>query len=325
MLVVPESSVPNLDGQSWSQLTSDLVENGYVGVENPLLREDCERLSRAFAELVLDVGSEELAAATWSHVSVRRGATSGYSEKPAGQRGSAKRAFTFRIPETLNWGRQRQAAPILKEFVEQGTEIMNAVAAAMRECVEVVDTDFPGLLAAHYSYRPHSIDPDQRPRQDFDMRIVQYDSNTRSDKVVSSPHRDLSSLTLHVYDSNPGSFYAVREYEDGRSPRLCFPARDLGNKAVLFTGCRLRVDQRNPLWPHYTGRHPVVVCPDFPGTPIWHGAFANETGDEARRTVIVAQLHPRPNMPLNVASESYHHKEPPQRVTAALSQGLDKS
>jgi hypothetical protein len=301
-------------------LARDLIEQGYAAIDNPTPREAYESLGLAFDQLVGEVGGDELARTTQYYVNCRRGATSGYFEKSPGQRGSGKRSFTFRIPNTLYWSGAREPAQTVKDFVAQGTEIMIASAGAIRGCIEDLEGDLSGLLEAHYS-RASDLFSDGKLRQDFDMRIVQYDPATKPDQVVSNPHRDLSSFTLHGFDSSPGSFYAIREHSDGKRPRLCFPAVELGGKAVLFTGCRLRADERDPVRPWYDSRYPVVY-PDFPGTPIWHGALAGEGIGDTRRTVVVSQLHPRPNIGLNVTSESYRHRDAPQPIMTALGEGL---
>jgi len=304
-----------VDGLAWpaSRLGKDLAEQGFSVVDNPIPRENYAALGRALDELVQEVGATVLIETTQGYRGSQAGATIGYFEKLPDARGDVgKRTFTFRLGEPYT----KPLPEAVRQFVDQGMEIAAYSAETIRACVEELEGDYSGLLDKHYWRR------NERLRQHFDTRIVQYD-HARPDQVVSSPHLDISCFSLHGYDSSPGSFYAIREHSGGPRPRMCYPTAKLGNQAVLFTGCRLYVDCREPRASSRRNFYAPVVFPDFLGTPLWHGALGGEAIGDARRTVVVSQLHPGASVRFDAMDESLDaHKNAPQHIMAALSADL---
>jgi len=284
----------------------NFTRRGYAVIDSPVPKGDFRLLASSFDELVQGVGPKVLTKTTQTaNVTGRLGGTYGFFQKPPDVDGSGKRFFTFRtvVPHHLDFGssqENRKGVPQqVREFIEQGQDLLSTTTAAMRKNIAELDEQYPGLLAVHFGRQQN-----WRDGVDADMRIVSYDPASDPQDVVLAPHRDLASFVGFWHQQPQGGMFVINEATS--EPSLRFPLERFERQGVIFTGCRLQ-----------------EVYPAFPATPVWHGGIADGGIDNTRRVIISTQVHPRLDIPLDLErEEAYPRRNAPTVIKDAFADGI---
>jgi hypothetical protein len=140
-----------------------------------------------------------------------------------------------------------------RTFMDSGFEIQDALVAAARNLVTILDESYPGMRDFYFP----------RELSETTFRLLRYDGYSTRDAEgnliveqnaqVAKPHYDRGGMTIQAYASAPG-FWRQKEGEHGERYPKYFPPHGLG-QAQVFMGAEHRqvYGSRDLIKPLYHG------------------------------------------------------------------------
>jgi hypothetical protein len=234
--------------QNLSEVGKELAEHGIVAIEMPLSSDDFRHLSEGFA-VCLDE-CPELLRTTTRTIDSRYGSEVGYTrkEKKLDQRtglqvGDPKNYFHFSESIRPEWRETFRNGPqVLRDFLEDGFEIHDALLSVAKEQTAELETSHPNMPKLYF------------PNDDsFSfLRLLRYDGYEPHENMgmVAKPHYDIAGVTIQAYADAPG-FWKSTEGVSGEKE-----FRDTNeHEAYMFLG----------------KGHEKVYGKDDVLKPLWHG------------------------------------------------------
>ena len=239
----------NTEGnQNLSEVGNELAEHGIVAIEMPLASDDFKRLSEGFAVCLNEC--PELLKTTNQSIDSRYGSDVGYTrkekkidERTGMQVGDPKNYFHFSESVRPQWRETFQQGPkVLRDFLEDGFEIHNALLGVAKEQIAELESSHPNMSSLYF------------PGDDsFSfLRLLRYDGyEPREDMgVVAKPHYDIAGATIQAYADAPG-FWKSSDGVTG--PKQYHDTNE--HEAYMFLG----------------KGHEKIYGKDDVLKPLWHG------------------------------------------------------
>lgn len=186
----------------------ELRENGIAAIEMPLSPDDFKRFSEGFA-IALDECPDQLRDA-FHTADPRYGGEAGYTRKETKfdqrtgyQTADPKNYFHFTESARTRWREQfAHGSKVMRDFLEDGFEIHDALIGVAKETVKQLDETHPNISKLYF--------PDD---ESFSfLRLLRYDGYAPHDKMVdvATPHYDIGGVTIQAYADAPG-FWASKD------------------------------------------------------------------------------------------------------------------
>lgn len=235
-----------------SEIETALREQGIAAIEMPLSPDDFARFSESFASVLAECPG--VLGETAYKVDERYGSEVGYTRKETKfdeggiQIADPKNYFHFTEKVRGHWRERFAHGPkVLREFLNEGFEVHDALIGVAKETVKALENTHPGISRLHF------------PNDDsFSfLRLLRYDGYTPHDKMldVATPHYDIGGVTLQAYADAPG-FWAASDGEYGaRTHHDTLP-----NEAYAFLGegHRKVYGDEDPMKPLYHGVDRII-------------------------------------------------------------------
>ena len=233
---------------SKSELEQHLERSGIAAIEMPLTNDDFQKLSAGMAVCIEEC--PDLLSETLYKADPRYGGEVGYvrKEKKVDRRtglqtDDPKHYFHFMENSRDHWRSKFANGPkILRDFLEDGFEIHDAMIGLAKDTVKEMENTHPGMSRLYF------------PNDDsFSfLRLLRYDGYEPYEGMgeVAKPHYDIGGVTLQAYADAPG-FWAAKDGIDGQ--RTHYDTNEHQAYAFLGKG------------------HEKVYGPSDSLQPLWHG------------------------------------------------------
>lgn len=231
-----------------ADLEKELERSGIAAIEMPLSADDFQRLSAGMAVCIEEC--PDILSDTFYTADPRYGGEVGYvrKEKKVDQRSGLqtddpKHYFHFMERSRDHWRNKFAHGPkILRDFLEDGFEIHDAMIGLAKQTVAEMENTHPGMNRLYF------------PNDDsFSfLRLLRYDGYEPYEGMseVAKPHYDIGGVTIQAYADAPG-FWAAKDGVTGE--RVHYDTDEHQAYAFLGKG------------------HEKVYGTDDSLSPLWHG------------------------------------------------------
>lgn len=234
--------------ENLTEIGTELARHGIAAIEMPLSSDDFRRLSDGLAICINEC--PELLYATAQTIDSRYGSEVGYTrkEKKIDQRTGLQTAdpkHYFHFSESIRpvWrDKYRHAPNILRDFLEDGYEIHDALISVAKHTVKELEPSHPNATQLYFP-----------ENESFSfLRLLRYDGYEPQEAMgeVAKPHFDIGGVTIQAYADAPG-FWGARDGVEGM--RTHYDTNEREAYAFLGKG------------------HEKIYGKDDVLQPLWHG------------------------------------------------------